>query len=244
MPKTVTATTFSARMGKQWLRSSGRGCQTSWASEQPCYYMAHSSSSFLGFFPTAPSTKHHIPSFKVSFVPGQEALCLEPCPIPSPQAVSCNHSTSLWDPASSTKPSPAESKVILLQLPTCSEPLHAPSLLLPLSVLNSSGLGDVLATKWLQFSFPMPVCIRNGWGWVYKCALLGSARREAVEGLFTFSRDHLAQHHQGSKFCGLVNRAHVRVKCAPRETYFDLSGPGSSVLGTEQCCLKLASSDN
>lgn len=114
--------------------------------------MARSSSSFLGIFPTAPSTKHHIPSFKVSFVPGQEALCLESCPIPSPQAVSCNHSTSSWDPASSTKPSPAESKVILLQLPTCSEPLHAPSLLLPLFVLNSRGLSDILSTKWLQCS--------------------------------------------------------------------------------------------
>lgn len=102
--------------------------------------MARSSSSFLGIFSTAPSTKHHIPSFKVSFVPGQEALCLESCPIPSPQAVSCNHSTSSWDPASSTKPSPAESKVILLQLPTCSEPVHSPSLLLPLFVLNSSRL--------------------------------------------------------------------------------------------------------
>lgn len=79
-------------------------------------------------------------------------------------------------PASCTKPSPAESKVIFLQLPTCSEPL--PLSRLPLFAPNSSGLNDVLpATKWLQWLVcPFHAC-HGGQG---RRAPLGSAGREAV----------------------------------------------------------------
>lgn len=147
-----------------------------------CCSSARPSSPSPGVFPTAPSATHPIPSFKISLVPGQESLRLESCRIPSCQAVSCNHSTSSWDPASCTKPSPAESKVIFLQLPTCSQPLGL-SLLLPLFVQNSRELNDILSTKRLQRlarPFLCPSASMMAEAPVYKCALLGSAKREAV----------------------------------------------------------------
>lgn len=75
-----------------------------------------SSSSFLGILPAAPSGKHHLPSLKISSIPGRSPCAWNPAPSHlvtlSPAAI---------PPAPLPPQAPAESWVADLQLPTCSE---------------------------------------------------------------------------------------------------------------------------
>ena len=157
----------------------------------------------LEFFPLPLQLSIFPPSS--SLRSGQESLSLESCPIPFHQAVSCNHSTSSWDPASSTKPLD-KSRVSPLQLATCSEPLR-----LPLSsshCLDPRAVGSTMS------------CLLNG------CSILhvifyarlrpGQPRPKFINVLcldqqlgelwsdICVPRDHLAQHHQGPASLGSV----------------------------------------
>lgn len=123
--------------------------------------------------------------------------------------------------------------MIFLQLPTCSQPLGLP-LLLPLFVPNGRELNDILSTKWLQRlarPFLCPFASMTAEARVYKCALLGSAKREAVSDCLR-SREVTSQSvAEDQSSLAWETRLAFRVRFAPWETYTNLSVPVSSVLG-------------
>ena len=158
----------------------------------------------LEFFPLPLQPSIFPPSS--SLHSGHESLSLESCPILFHQAVSCNHSTSSWDPASSTKPLD-ESKVSLLQLATCFEPLRFP--LSSSHCLDPRAVGSTMS------------CLLNGCSILhiifYAHLRLGQSGPKFNKVLYLdqqlgklwsdvcVPRDHLAEHHQGPESLGSVH---------------------------------------
>lgn len=179
MPKQCNKViTFSAKMGKQWLCRVGEDLLHA----EKLSSSAKSSFSFFGIFPTAPSAKH-LPSFKISFVRGRSPWAWNPA---LSHLVKLSPEIILPAPETSLPPQTAPSWEQSDSPPAAHlfGATAAPSLPLPLSGLNSSGLYSVLSTKWLQHPprpFLRPSASREAGARVCQRALLRSATRDAVE---------------------------------------------------------------